>query len=351
VTVAVKNEAATNIAFKTAAASASGVKVAVGTTAADTLTSTDGTDYVFPGAGNDILKITAASQSTMSSPDTILGIALGDVLDVSGLLTGYTSFKTADAADTGAGFIEIKNQAMTQSNGKSYVTFDVTFDTATYNSQKITGAVLDLKYAYSSVSAAQTTQVQFPDPVFVGNLNVWDDPVVNLTSNGNGKIALIAKGAQDDTVAAANPIINSNGKTLGVTLVINQLIDSFKIGFDGPTDNPAGLNSLSLADKSTVTPTVGITKTAYKTGVTATSVEANALILVQDTTNLGTVTDNQFRFVETVDANNNKTGTIKFQYDTNSAVGTTTLSEVVLVNLTSAAELSTFFAADHYKVI
>jgi hypothetical protein len=152
-------------------------------------------------------------------------------------------------------------------------------------------------------------------------------------------------------VAAANPIINSNGKTLGVTLVINQLIDSFKIGFDLPTDNPAGLNSLSLADKSTVSPTVGVTKTAYKTGVSATSVEANTLNVVQDTTSLGTVTDNQLRFVELVDANNNKTGTIKFQYDTNSAAGTTSASEVFLVNLTSAAELSTFFAAEHYKII
>ena len=150
-----------------------------------------------------------------------------------------------------------------------------------------------------------------------------------------------------DAIFASNPIVDTaaSNKTLSVTLIINSLINSFKVGFD------AGKSSLTLVDGTSVTPSLGISKTAYKTGVSATSVEANALIMIQDATTLGTVTDNQFRFLEAVDANNNKTGSIKFQYDTNPAKDTTTLSQVVLVNLTSAAELSTFFAADHYKVI
>jgi cytolysin (calcineurin-like family phosphatase) len=98
--------------------------------------------------------------------------------------------------------------------------------------------------------------------------------------------------------------------------------------------------------------TVGVAKTAYKAGVSATSVEANALIMVKDTSSLGTVTDNQFRFLEAVDAQNNKTGSVKFQYDTNPAAGTTTLSDVVAINLISADALSTFLASStSFKVI
>jgi hypothetical protein len=97
----------------TAAVATTAVKAVVGTANADTITSSVGTEYVFPGAGNDILKLTATNQSTVAAPDTIAGLALGDVLDLSGLLTGYTKFKEADATDTGAGFIEIKNLVLT----------------------------------------------------------------------------------------------------------------------------------------------------------------------------------------------------------------------------------------------
>ena len=74
--------------------------------------------------------------------------------------------------------------------------------------------------------------------------------------------------------------------------------------------------------------------------------------MVKDTSSLGTVTDNQFRFLEAVDAQNNKTGSVKFQYDTNPAVGTTTLSDVVAINLISADALSSFLASStSFKVI
>jgi len=223
------------------------------------------------------------------------------------------------------------------------VTFDLAFDTATYNNSKISGAVIDLAYVNTLILADYSYLTK---PTFLRNnqaTDVWILAEGNL--GGGGAIALAA--SPNTAIFNANPIINTaaSNKFLSVTLTINGLIDSFRVGFD------AGKSSLTLADGSKPEPSLGITKTAYKAGVSATSVEANTLNVVQDTTDLGTLSDNQFRFLETVDANNNKTGTIKFQYDTNSAVGTTTPSEVVLVNLTSAAELSTFFAADHYKVI
>ena len=150
VSVAINANAATNVAFNTAAVNANTLKVALGTATADTLTSDTGAEYVFPGAGNDILKITNTNQSPLATPDTIVGIALGDVLDISSLLTGYTSFKTPDAQDTGAGFIEIKNQTLTQASGITTVKFDLSFDASTYNSSKISGAVIDLAYDSSA---------------------------------------------------------------------------------------------------------------------------------------------------------------------------------------------------------
>ena len=96
---------------------------------------------------------------------------------------------------------------------------------------------------------------------------------------------------------------------------------------------------------------VGISKTARLAGASSSTVVANTLEVVKDTGALGTVTDNQFRYLETVNADG-KTGTIQFRYDTNSAVGTPTLSDVVAINLISADALSSFLASStSFKVI
>ena len=234
---------------------------------------------------------------------------------------------------------------MTQSGNLTTVKFDLSFDAATYNSSKISGAVIDLAYNSALLLTGESTA---SSPTFTrisgATPPVW--ALVQTNLEGGGVIALVT----DPTPAAftANPIIDTaaSNKILSVTLIINSLVNSFNIGFD------AGKSSLTLADDSKPTPTVGISKTAYKTGISATSVEANTLIMVKDTNSLGTVTDNQFRFLDAVDAQNNKTGSVKFQYDTNPAVGATTLSDVVAINLISADALSSFLTSStSFKVI
>jgi len=229
-------------------------------------------------------------------------------------------------------------------DGTTMVTFDVTLDSATYtNGSKINGAVIDLAYANTLLLTGASSATS---PTFsrFGTKDVWKFLTSNL--DGEGKIAM----APDltETIFVANPIVDTaaSNKTLSVTLYINSLVDSFKVGFD------TGKSTLTLVDGTSVTPALGISKTAYKAGVTATSVEANTLIMVKDTNSLGTVTDNQFRFLEAVDTQNNKTGSVKFQYDTNPVVGTTTLSDVVAINLISADALSSFLASStSFKVI
>jgi len=292
----------------------------------------------------------------VAAPDTIAGIALGDVLDLSALLTGYTKFKEADATDTGAGFVEIRNQVLTQTGGKTFVKFDVFFDAASFTSQKINGATIDLKYQYSAITGSDVASVTFTNPNSGSPIDAWENITYNLEgSSGNGKIVMTAKGISSSTttILDANPRITAdstgNGKAIGVTLVINSLVDSFAVGFDSATDG--GLNSLTLANGTSATPTLGISKTARLAGTSAATVTTGTLELINDTTTLGVVGDNQIRSVSTL-STDGKSGTFKFQYDTNAAAGTTSLSDVVAINLISADSLATFLnGANTFKVI
>lgn len=324
------------------------------------------------GAIDEVIKVTGVGSATAAGATNFMGILVGvnsgDKVDMSQVLggLGYKSLAVVDAPDVGDGFVEIKNQVLTQASGKTTVSFDVAFDAATYNSQKITGAVLDLKYQYSAVAAGLVTPVQFEDPIFGGKLNVWENITDNLGSTGNGKIAMTLKGVQDQTLLNANPVIDStqNGKAIGVKLVINSLVSSFNVGFDLASDNPAGMNNLTLVNGTNVAPTLGISKTARLAGVTA-GPAADALELVvtkqtiaanADTPAFGTApTDNQFKVLQVIKSNSvsgqaAKIGTLLFQYDTNPAVGTTTLSPVLEATMVSN-DISAYFDTSYVKLI
>jgi len=342
---AVTNGTLTN----TAAVTATAVKVALGTSGVDTMTGSVGAEYVFPGAGNDILKLTATNQSTVAAPDTIAGIALGDVLDLSGLLTGYTAMKTADATDTGAGFIEIKNMVLTNpTTSTSTVKFDITFDDSKYLNNKITGFVVDLDYDTSKVVSGSVSSVTV-DGV-VGSDATYSPIVKNIapvsgsTATVNGKITAPV----DLSAPSTALVIDSTGKAVSVTLNLSSAVTSFKVGLESVASGGATVVNTSAGSNNV---DVGISKTARLAGASASTVTTGTLELLSDTTTLGTVTDNQIRGVSTL-STDGKSGTYKFQYDTNAAAGTTTLSDVVAINLISADSLSAFLnGANSFKVI
>jgi len=315
------------------------------------LISSVGPEFIFPGAGNDTLQLTAAGQSTVAAPDIIAGIAIGDVLDVSGLLktgAGYTSLKVADAVDKGDGFVELKNLVLTNpTTTTTTVKFDVTFDDSKYLNNKIEGFVVDLDYNTSKVVSGSVTSITV-DGVASSDPTYY--PIVKNIAPLTGSTAAITGtiGAAVDFAASPTAqVIDSTGKAFSVTLNLSSAETSFTIGLQSKASGGATVINTSAGSNNV---DVGISKTARLAGASSSTVVANTLEVVKDTGTLGTVTDNQFRYLETVNTDG-KTGTIQFRYDTNSAVGTPTLSDIVAVNLISADNLASFFAADHYKVI
>ena len=158
-----------------------------------------------------------------------------------------TASSVVVAFDPSFGFVELHNLTLTQNaNNTTTVTFDVNFDSASISTSKITGAVIDLVYDYSKVSAAQVTNTTFVDPTFGTSVNVWGNVVSNLASTtsgtANGKIALTA-----DLTTTVNPIIDTAGKAFGVTLIVDGLVKTFAIGLESVA--AGGSTAINTADQ------------------------------------------------------------------------------------------------------
>ncbi|MDD5333965.1 MAG: hypothetical protein PHS32_09475 [Rhodoferax sp.] len=154
-------------------------------------------------------------------------------------------------------FIKIDHLSLTQNaaNNTTVVKFNVHFDADAIEGSKVEGAIVDLVYDYSKVSAAQATSAKYIDSTFGTESNVWSNVVSNLVgASANGKIALTA--ATD----AANPIIDANGDVLTVTLQVNSLVSAFQIGLESKA--AGGDTSIVTADSITHNVDVGSTKTA-----------------------------------------------------------------------------------------
>ena len=296
-----------------------------GTSGNDSLTVGTAADTVYLSSGNDTVVMTAATGSTAAATDMVFGFGSGDHLDLKAILgTGGSGYTSTAVADTGAGFVELKNLVLTQGTSTTTVKFDVNFDAATISGSKIAGAVIDLVYDYSKVSAAQVTNTTFVDPTFGTSANVWANVSSNLVSTSsvtaNGKIALLA-----DPSISGNPIIDTSGKAFGVTLIVNSLVSTFSIGLESAASG--GSTSIITANYVTSNVDVGITKIAGaalgSNGVLQIVADANGV--------LSTVTDNQFHMATSYDSVNKVTHLL-VQYDTNSASGTTALSNVIAMD-------------------
>jgi hypothetical protein len=312
--------AANDIAGNASSAAAQVLQsVLYGTERNDILTVGTAQDLVYLGTGTDTVALATAAGSTATAIDNVYGFGSGDQLDLRALLTGYTSSGVADA---GIGFVELKNLTLTQGASTTTVRFDVNFDAATISGSKISGAVIDLLYDYSKVSAAQVVNTNFVDPVFGGNINTWANVVQNLSgASGNGKVAVTA-----DLTTTVNPIIDTAGKAFGVTLIVNSLVSTFPIGLESVA--AGGATAITTANGVSNNVDVGITKTA---GAAVTIGNTGSLEIVTDTGKLGTVADNQLHLVTTYDKASDLTH-LMIQYDTDAAKGTTSLSSVVAMD-------------------
>ena len=181
-------------------------------------------------AGNTV--VINPSEELAAATSYSVELASGVIQDLSGNaysgLSGY-SF-TTQAAGSG---VPVANQFVGLSNvklvkdvagNKSTVTFSVTFNSDSIDGQKVNGTLLDLDYDHSKVTSARVSGAQYESD---GEATpVWQFITPNLQGvSANGKIVALAN------TDPANPIL-VGGKTLDITLALNQALDSFKIGFN-----------------------------------------------------------------------------------------------------------------------
>jgi methionine-rich copper-binding protein CopC len=181
-------------------------------------------------AGNTV--VINPSEELAANTAYTVEMASGVIQDLSGNayagLSGY-SFTTQAASST----VPVANQFVGLSNvklvkdvagNKSTVSFSITFNSASIDGQKVNGTLLDLDYDHSKVTSARVSGAQYDS---AGEATpVWQFITPNMQgATANGKIVALAN------TDPANPIV-VGGKTLDVTLGLNQAVDSFKIGFN-----------------------------------------------------------------------------------------------------------------------
>ena len=160
-----------------------------------------------------------------------LEMASGVVKDMAGNayagLSNYSFTTQASAVAPSNAFVSLGNLKLTKDtvNNKSNLSFSVLLSSAQFENQKVSGLVIDLDYTASLVSSARVTSAQYDN---AGDATaVWQFITPNLSgASASGKIAAIADSS------SSNPILVS-GKTMDVNMVLNQAVDSFKIGFNG----------------------------------------------------------------------------------------------------------------------
>ena len=311
------------------AATAFARSILVGTSANETLTVDELLNNVFLNAGGfDIVKLSAATGSTATATDVVSGFGAGDKIDLAAILgsaTGGAAYTSTGFADTGAGFIELKNLALVKNTGTdtTTVTFDIAFDAAYLGGSKIKSAIIDLVYDYAKVASGVAVS-----PNYSTDKVVWSEVATKLSladdpggTPPNGKIALLSgTGASNPIIIEANA---GSGVVLSAALTVTGLVNTFQIGFDAKFNG--GATEISTEDKTVYGGAsgsggllaLGVAKTAG-----ASLYENSALEIVTDTTALGTVGDNQLRmWVAAYDTANGLTH-LQMQYDTNSTYGT-----------------------------
>jgi hypothetical protein len=315
------------------------------------------------GAGSDVIKVGAFTPPSSQGPaylGVVAGAEVGDGFDLSGLFKGlgYSSALESDQPDPAGTFVTLENlllqpDPVTQT---TLVTFDVMFDSPTVSGSRINSIKLDLDYDPSSLVYLQEEE---------GYYFYWTSKEYQSRGKTLEVLDLVAANPQTGSIAATNQdqkvfntqdITDANGKVLSIEMQLNKLVDSFRVGFDSGSGNSYTL----LSGETPPAMTTGSAKTARAAGVPA-GATANVLefsgttVQVEsndydDLPNLASAPgDNQLKYLQIVETGSDW-GMLKFQFDTNPAVGTTTLSPVVEVDLVST-DLAALFNSDYVKLI
>ena len=310
--------------------------ILIGTSSADILAVDNSQNYIVLVAGNDTIKLAAATGSTATATDFVADFASGDKLDLSTLLGASGAHYTSSAiGDPGTGFIELKNVTLTKDPANSWtvVNFDVNLDSSTINNSKIDGINLDLDYDTSKVIFSTLTSPKYSQgPVLK---DVWSPLDGNYLSTDQGA-SPTGKIVMPANTAGTNPItVDATNNVLNVKLYVTGLVDTFAVAIQSKASG--GTTDVLTANGVTTDVTVGVAKTAGATiGSTGT------LEIITDTGTLGTVGDNQLHIVAVYDAALGGTH-LEIKYDTDSIYGTghTTASSVIAMDF--AGDVTSLF--------
>jgi hypothetical protein len=303
-TVNVAASAAADVAgnVSTAAAQLS-QSLMVGTAGADTLTSSSAlsTFIDLNAGGNDIVKLLAASNSTASAPDLIGGFNSGDKIDLSAILkaVGYSS--------------------MTGGSASSPLIFkNVTIQDGIDKSADQDGTLIVNHVATADIWS-NTTSATFPSSKGVKLDFVTNDSVLDYWLVANTGIAVPE--AKD-----AYAVSGLAGMTGTSAFVANRWLGTAYFELNSNATNfTFALDALQLSTDATT----WVDKSLPL--FVSTDAAAKSLTIVTDTGALSPVTDNQLHMLVTYDATKQETQ-LSIKYDTNSAVGTTAVSEIIEID-------------------
>jgi hypothetical protein len=193
--------------------------------------------------------------------------------NASAAVSSYSFTTVAAAVETPTptpsnALIDVANLKLVNDSVKhtAKVTFDVLLKQNSFNGSKIAGAVIDLDYDASLVSAGRVTSVQYSSDG--DTLDTWAFVTPNLSgTSASGKIALLADRNVNNTLTA-----NTDGKTASVTLMLKQEVQSFTLSFASGGSQVITENSLTstvaTGSSQTIVPTV--VDTTYNVKASAT---------------------------------------------------------------------------------
>lgn len=298
------------------------------------------------GVGADTIKIpTIAAGSGQAYMGVVAGVMPGDKLDIGTALkaAGYSSLVEPDAPDAANAFATIANMTLTPdlAAGLTYVSFDVMLKSPTVSGSRINGITLDLAYDASALVADSMFVSPRTYPVGNKTADLLNTIVVN---QAEGKIAATSS---VQTLFNTYDITNSSGKVLTIDLTVKGLISNFEVGFDAGSGN-----SISLVSGTAPALVTGSTKTGYVGGspLMANVIQIDGVRATSENAMPATPGDNQLRYVEVVESSQSTGVLLKFQFDTDPAVGKTALSPLIEADLLST-DLTAFLNTDYVKLI
>ena len=302
--------------------------------------------FIVLGAGVDTVKIpTIAAGSGQAYMGVIAGAMPGDRLDIGSALkaAGYASVVEADAPESANAFATIANMTLTQdATAKvTYVSFDVMLKSPTVSSSRINGITLDLSYDANVLVADSIFVSPRTYPVGTKTADLLNTIVVN---QAEGKIAATSS---NQALFNTYDITDAKGKVLTIDLTVDALVNSFQVGFDSGSGN-----SISLVSGTAPALVTGSSKTGYVGGspLIANVLHIDGTEATSEAAMPATPGDNQLRYVQVVESPDSKGVLLKFQFDTDPAVGKTALSPMIEADLLST-DLTAFLNTDYVKLI